>query len=103
MKLSTVGKKFDENTMTAMVFDTDENAMSGDMEGQEDVVNCTGDFFTDVSDGVLYEKDGVIVDVNGNVLVEYSDYYITEDGYISNGDWVEEGYTVDDTGKIVQF
>ncbi len=97
------GKKFDENTMTAMVFDTDENDMSGDMEGQEDVVNCTGDFFTDVSDGVLYEKDGVIVDVNGNALAEYSEYYVTEDGYISNGDWVEEGYTVDDTGKIVQF
>lgn len=71
-------------------------------DGADNII-CTGDFFTDVANGILYGKDGIIVDVNGNVLSEYADYFITEEGYISNGDWVEEGYTIDDAGKIIQF
>ena len=105
------GKKFDENTMTAMIFDADNinntNDMNGDInddiESQKDIVNCTGDFFMDVANGILYGKDGIIVDVNGNALSEYEDYFVTEEGYISNGDWVEEGYITDDTGKIIKF
>ena len=97
--------------MTAMIFDADNinntNDMNGDInddiESQKDIVNCTGDFFMDVANGILYGKDGIIVDVNGNALSEYEDYFVTEEGYISNGDWVEEGYITDDTGKIIKF
>lgn len=98
------GKKFDENTMPAVVFDKNSvDEMDSPVENQEDIVSCTGDFYTDVENGILYGKDGVIVDINGNLLSEYSNYYITEEGYISNGDWVEEGYGIDDTGKIIVF
>lgn len=80
-----------------------EKSTGGDEESIENSINSTGNFETDVANEVLYAKDGVVVDVNGNVLPEYADYFITEDGYISNGDWVEEGYGVDSTGKIVNY
>ena len=127
------GKKFDENTMNALVFnaaapanddadndedsngteDTNESEDSSEsdsineseqtQESPENTVSYTGDFFTDADNGVLYGRDGIIVDANGNAIPEYASYSITEQGYISNGDWCEEGYCVDSTGKIVSF
>lgn len=98
------GKKFDESIMPAVVFDQNSSdEMDSPVENQEDTASYTGDFYTDVENGILYGKDGVIVDINGNPLSEYADYYITEEGYISNGDWVEEGYGIDDIGKIIVF
>lgn len=70
-------------------------------DGADNII-CTGDFYTDVANGILYGKDGVIVDVNGNALSEYAEYSVTEQGYIFNGEWVEEGCYVDNTGKIVE-
>ncbi len=121
------GKKLDETTMNVMKFEKNINGTNDNMptendnrtddgmltdsvnetddsiQNQENTAHCTGDFCTDVANGVLYGKDGIIVDINGNALPEYAEYSVTEEGYLFNGDWCEEGYCVDSTGKVVQF
>lgn len=69
-------------------------------DSEEEAVGITGDFEQDVLNGTLYGEDGKIVDSKGNAISEYAEYFITEDGYISNGDWVLEGYIMDNAGKI---
>lgn len=121
------GKKLDETTMNVMKFEKNINGTNDNMptendnrtddgmltdsvnetddsiQNQENTAHCTGDFCTDVANGVLYGKDGIIVDINGNALPEYAEYSVTAEGYLFNGDWCEEGYCVDSTGKVVQF
>ena len=81
-----------------------ENAekLDSDIENQEENdLHITGDFDKDVANGVLYGKDGKIVDFSGNFLQDYAIYSVIEEGYIFDGEDVIEGYYVDSTGKVV--
>ena len=109
------GKKLDETTMNVIKFEKNINGTNdgmmtdsvndtdNSMQNLENTARCTGDFCTDVANGVLYGKDGIVVDINGNALSEYAEYSVTEEGNLFNGDWCEEGYYVDNTGKVVEF
>lgn len=62
------------------------------------------DLSTDVENGMLYSDDsGCIVDSNGNIIPEYEYINVLDNGYISDGECVLEGYCVDTNGQIVSY
>lgn len=66
-------------------------------------VEITGDMMQDVQNGALYVGEGgVIVDINGEVIPNYKDCFVTENGAVSNGSFILEGFGVSaDGSKIV--
>lgn len=68
----------------------------------EKVTNSYQQFEVDVEKERLYGNDmGEIVDVYGKVLKEYSYLKIVDNGNISNGEYLMEGYMMSDSGKII--
>lgn len=68
--------------------------------------NLTMDWCTDVENGLLYSTmDGKIVDPDGNVIPEYSQYYVDRsEGYIMElceDSYVLDCYRPDSNGKIM--
>lgn len=93
-----------EEEIQEMINDVNTEGEDSDIEDQEETdVHITGNFAEDVANGVLYGKDGKIVDVNGNVIPEYEIFSVIEDGYIydTEGEYVADDCYVDSTGKVV--
>lgn len=60
------------------------------------------DFTDDVKEGLIYgSKDGEIVDKNGNIIEQYSYITVLEDGSLSDGENILEGYYSGAGGKIL--
>ena len=72
--------------------ETEEKAKN-EIENQSSVI--TGDIIQDAKNGLLYVKDGKITDHQGNVLEQYSDYHINNNGGISTEYYVVEGLEVE--------
>ncbi len=67
---------------------------------EEEPLDITGDIIQDAQNGLLYANDGRIVDSNGRIIDQYSDYTVQETGFIATSDYVVEGLSVDGS-KIV--
>ena len=94
---------YTEEEFQEMINDANTGEDSGIEDQEEADVHITGNFAEDVANGVLYGKDGKIVDVNGNVIPEYEIYSVIEEGYIydTEGEYVADDCYVDSTGKVV--
>lgn len=66
----------------------------------EEATDITGDIIQDAKDGLLYVRDGKIVDSNGKILDQYSDYTVLDNGSVATSDYVVEGISVE-ANKIV--
>ncbi len=93
----------EEELQEALNAENAEGLESNIEDQEENDIHVTGNFAEDVANGVLYGKDGKIVDVNGNVIPEYEAYSVTEEGYIydTEGEYVADDCYVDSTGKVV--
>ena len=54
----------------------------------------TGDIIQDAKNGSLFVKGGKVADSQGNVLDQYSDYYVNSNGSVSTDYYVVEGLLV---------
>ena len=65
-------------------------------------VNLSYNFGDDVENGLLYStEDGRIVDQNSNVVSEYEYITVLENGALSDGENIMEGYSAGAGGKII--
>lgn len=71
---------------------------------RENETNSYQQFYADVEKGILYGNNkGQVTDEFGIPLSEYSYLKITDNGYISNGEFCLEGYGMGNSGKIINL
>lgn len=72
-----------------------------DLAEMENSDELTYDFVTDVEMGLLYcDAIGVIVDSNGKAIEEYNYIKVVNQGMVSNGEHILEGYHVNNNSQL---
>lgn len=70
-------------------------------EEQTESITVSGDMDVDIAEGLLYsDSKGHIVDRKGNIIPEYADIEVLENGALSDGENILDGYGVRKDGMI---
>lgn len=93
-------EKLSEDVIDKYNVDKEKNEENVDKKVKSEI---TGDMMQDVENGMLFASvEGTIVDINGEPIAQYADCFVTEEGGISDGFAVLEGFIVSNKeGKII--
>lgn len=102
-KVNTIEyKELSEDTVKKLKEEKKKNEEQA--SNKEKAVEITGDMMQDAKNGALYVGEGgAIVDANGKVIPQYADCFVTENGMVSDGYSIMEGFVVSADGSKILF